>query len=314
MITHKYKYCVMGLATIFLFSCTSSTNKILNASITKNTQISKTLEDSSDHKLKRVVAIGRFSDETKRSNSLFLDNNGNRIGKQASDILSARLASSKKFIMLERSDLNLVVDEGNFQKVGAKYLIVGSVSAFGRSTVSDVGVFSRNKKQVANTTVNIRIIDTRTGEIIYSEEGTGQATSEASSTFGVGKKAGYDLSLDDKALSAAISKLTSNVMNNLLDDPWESYVLSMQDDNIILAGGKSQGIKAGDKFDILEMGKTIKNPQTGFKIQLPGTKVATVQALTLVGSGNNEVTIANKISGLINIAHLDKYIVREEGK
>ena len=48
--------------------------------------------------------------------------------------------------MLERSDLNLVADEGSLDKVGSKYLIIGSVSEYGRSTTSDVGVFSRNKK------------------------------------------------------------------------------------------------------------------------------------------------------------------------
>lgn len=305
---------ILATSCVFIFSCTSSTNLTLNDPIAPSTKISKTLKNPEQRILKRVIAIGRFSDETKRGNSFFLDNNGNRIGKQASDILAARLTSSNKFIMLERSDLNLVADEGSLDKVGSKYLIIGSVSEYGRSTTSDVGVFSRNKKQIANVTVNIRIVDTRTGQIIYSEEGSGEAVSEANKTFGVGETAGYDQSLDDKALSAAISKLTSNIMNNLLDEPWESYILSADGGNIILAGGKTQGIKVNDTFDVLVKGKQIKNPQTGLKVQLPGTKIAKVKAISLAGTGNNEVTIVNVVSGSINNKNLSQYIVQEEEK
>ena len=305
------KYYTMLLSSLLVFGCTSSTNVSVNSPIANSQKISKVLTNKDENSLKRVVAIGRFSDETKRGNSFFLDDNENRIGKQASDILAARLTSSNKFIMLERSDLDLVADEGKLKKVGSKYLIVGSVSAYGRSAVSDVGVFSRNKKQTANVTVNIRIVDTTSGQIVFSEEGSGVAVSESNKVMGVGESAGYDQSLDDKALSAAISKLTSNVMNNLLDEPWQSYVLSVDNKNVILAGGKSQGIKVGDKFSILEQGSTIKNPQTGLDLQLPGREVAQVQVLALAGKGNNEVTMTNVIAGNIKKNNINQYIVQQ---
>ncbi|WP_392342941.1 CsgG/HfaB family protein [uncultured Shewanella sp.] len=43
-------------------------------------------------------------------------------------------------------------------KNAADYLIVGSITEFGCKEVSDVGVFSRVKKQEANAKVNIRIV------------------------------------------------------------------------------------------------------------------------------------------------------------
>ncbi|WP_334313294.1 CsgG/HfaB family protein [Psychrosphaera algicola] len=81
-----------------------------------------------------------------------------------------------------------------------------------------------------------------TSEIIYSEEATGEATSEANQVFGVGEVAAFNTSLDDKAVSAAISKLVANIMNNLLDKPWKSYVLGVQDQQLIIAGGLNQGL------------------------------------------------------------------------
>lgn len=74
------------------------------------------------------------------------------------DILSAKLAATEKFILLERSDISKVIDEikmgplsnvdiKNINLLGADYMIVGSVSEFGRKEISDVGVFSRTKNK-----------------------------------------------------------------------------------------------------------------------------------------------------------------------
>jgi len=144
--------------------------------------ISKTLEQKSSvtqqRFLKRKVAIARFTNETMYGQSFFLDENKDRIGKQAVDILSNKLLATDKFILLERADLDKINKELQLGKVDqlanmADYLIVGSVTEFGRKTTSDVGIFSRVKKQGAYAKVNIRLIDVYTGEIIYAQDGSG---------------------------------------------------------------------------------------------------------------------------------------------
>ncbi|MEG1545804.1 MAG: penicillin-binding protein activator LpoB, partial [Bacteroides sp.] len=50
--------------------------------------------------LKRKVAIARFTNETQYAKGLFYDKENDPMGKQALDILSAKLASSNKFILL----------------------------------------------------------------------------------------------------------------------------------------------------------------------------------------------------------------------
>lgn len=47
--------------------------------------------------LKRKVAIGRFSNETQYAKGIFYDKENDPMGKQALDILSAKLAASGKF-------------------------------------------------------------------------------------------------------------------------------------------------------------------------------------------------------------------------
>jgi hypothetical protein len=260
------------------------------------------------------VAIGRFSDETKRGNGFLVDNNNNRLGKQATDILSARLASTGKFIMLERPDIQVLASESNNfadTKVGADFLIIGSVSEFGRKSESDVGIFSRNKIQIANATVNVRLVDVKTGQVVYSEEASGEARVEANRVLGVGQTAAYDTSLDDKAVSAAISKLVSNIMNNLLDSPWQAYLLESEDGTLFMTGGTNQGIKLGDEFAIIESGKKVKNPQTGFMVTLPGKTIGKLIVEGFVGKGNDELSVVRAIGSNVDLQSLSKYVVRE---
>ena len=97
--------------------------------------------------IKRKVAIGRFSNETQYGKGIFYDKDNDPMGKQALDILSAKLAQSGKFILLERSDLDLLVQESgeNMQKIGADYIILGSITEFGRKNEGQQKVFSNTK-------------------------------------------------------------------------------------------------------------------------------------------------------------------------
>ena len=49
--------------------------------------------------IKRKVAIGRFSNETQYAKGIFYDKENDPMGKQALDILSAKLAASGKFLL-----------------------------------------------------------------------------------------------------------------------------------------------------------------------------------------------------------------------
>lgn len=302
-------------AIVLLSACTSATKEKVNPA-PKSSPVIATTTLQADNGLKRLIAIGRFSDESKRGSSFFVDNNNNRLGKQAGDILSARLAASGKFILLERADVGLVNDEKKLSGdsanlVGAKYILVGSISEFGRETTSEVGVFSRNKIQKATATVNVRLVDIETSEVIYSEEATGQATAEANRVFGVGETAAYNTALDDKAISAAISKLVANVMNNLLDEPWQSFILGQENGQLIIAGGNAQGLKQGTVLNVYEPGKSVTNPQTGKQIELPGKNVGKIEIELTAGQGDDEISFAKIISGQVDSAKLATYRIRE---
>lgn len=268
--------------------------------------------------LKRKVAIARFSNETQYAKGAFYDKANDPMAKQALDILSTKLALSEKFLLLERGDIEKVYEElkasngGNTLKVGADYLIIGSITEFGRKNQGDAKVFSQSKTQVVYAGVSIRLIDVATGMIIYSEEAKGEAETKSKTVLGYGSTVDYDASLNDKALTVAISQLVENIINNCMERAWRSYFLNYDENGIIISGGKSQGLAVGNTFAVFKKGKSVKNPQTGMMIELPGKRVAGIK-INFVGGENaqNEFAMVDLTDGTVDKEKLENYYITE---
>ena len=265
--------------------------------------------------LKRKVAIGRFSNETQYGKGLFYNRENDPMRKQAMDILSSKLASSGKFILLERDDLDVLVKESGdeMQKIGADYIILGSITEFGRKVEGDNKVFSSTKTQTVEAGVSIRLVDVASGLIIYSDEAKGYAETTTKTTLGIGGSAGYDATLSDKAISAALTQLVENVINKCMDNPWRGYLLSCDDDNYVISGGASQGVIPGTKFYLYKKGKVVKNPQNGMDIELPGTKVG--ELTVVMNTGNTpetEISFCTYSGDSFDKQNLENYYIMEK--
>lgn len=265
--------------------------------------------------IKRKVAIGRFTNETQYAKGLFYDKENDPMRKQALDILSSKLAASGKFILLERDDLDVLVAEAgsSMNKIGADFIILGSITEFGRKAEGEQKVFSSTKTQTAEAGVSIRLVEAATGLIIYSDEAKGYAETTTKQTMGIGGTAGYDATLSDKAISSALGQLVENIINKCMDKPWRSYFLSVEDGSYIISGGASQGLASGDVFTVYKKGKTVTNPQTGLKIELPGTKVGTVSVLQCIGdTPETEISFCSYEGEELDASTLENYYISDK--
>lgn len=192
-------------------------------------------QQESPRSLKWKVAIGRFSNETQYGKGIFYDRENDPMAKQAYDILSAKLVASNKFILLERADADKLSEEistgTETNRLAADYLILGSITEFGRKTTGQDGLFTASKTQTVEAGVVIRLVDVTTGVAIYSEEAKGYAETTSKSTLGVGGKMGYDATLSDKAISSAVDQLVENIINKCADKPWRTYIISIDGDD-----------------------------------------------------------------------------------
>jgi len=255
--------------------------------------------------LKRKIALGRITNETKYGQSLLRDDAGDPLGKQVTDILSKALAESRAYLVFERPDISVLQSESELvgstlDLVGVDTLLIGSLTEFGRKTVGERGFLSSTKKQLAFAKVDLRLVDANSGLVFQSVSGAGEASTEAGSVFGFGSRAGYDGTLNDGAIriavSDAVSKLTAS-MNNL---PWTTDILSMEGSQVYISGGAAQGIQPGMNFVVETAGKKVKSKQTGGMIQLPGYEIATIEVISVFGNTElDQGAVCRVISGSI---------------
>ncbi|WP_281661205.1 CsgG/HfaB family protein [Microvirgula aerodenitrificans] len=266
--------------------------------------------------LKRKLAIGRFTNETRYGRTFVTDDNLDPIGKQASDMLANRLVASNRFLVFERQDLNRIkAEQAILQQadlVGVDTLILGSVTEFGRSTTGKSGFLSATKIQTARAKVEIRLVDARTGHVFFSANGAGEASTESGQVAGFGSKADYDGSLNDRAIGAALSDVQTALMNKLDARPWRTDILKVSGRQLYISGGERQGLRVGGMLDVMHEGEKVKSGQTGFRIALPGTQVARVRVVQLFGDNDsNEGAVVELVSGSLGKARTSDLYIAE---
>ena len=267
-------------------------------------------------RFKRKVAVGRFTNESNYGRALMTDQDYDRIGKQASDMLATKMVKSGKFIVFERPDLTKVQREqalsGDAALIGVDTLIIGSVTEFGRSVTGKTGFMSSTKLQTARAKVDIRLVDVKTGQVFFSASGAGEASTESGEIAGFGSRADYDATLNDRAISAAISDVIDRLVTTLDERPWKTDILQVQGRQIIITGGQRQGLKPGDLLQVMEQGAAVRSRQNGFTINLPPTKIATIRILSLFGDAeNNEGAVAELVQGTVDPSRIGRLFVEE---
>ncbi len=265
---------------------------------------------------KRKVAIARFTNESNYGRTLMSDQDFDRIGKQASDMLASKLIKSDSFIVFERTDLGKVQKEqaitGDAGLIGVDTLIIGSVSEFGRAITGKSGFLSSTKIQTARAKVDARLVDVKTGQAFFSATGSGEANTESGEIAGFGSQSDYDATLNDRAISAAIADMIDKLVSSLAERPWRTDILEIQDGNVFISGGQRQGLKAGDLLQVMVTGKKIKSKQSGFDMYLPSQKIATVKIVSFFGENeSNEGSVCVVVSGSVDPATIKSIYVEE---
>ena len=267
--------------------------------------------------LKRKVAIGRVSNETRYGQAVLLrDSAGDPLGKQVSDMMAKALVESGNFIVLERPDIGRVKEEASLagqqlSLVGADALVVGSLTEFGRKVVGETGFLSQSKKQVAFAKVDVRLVDTGSARVFFSTSGSGEASTETASVAGFGSQASYDGTLGDAALRQAVSEVVNRLTTELMARPWTTHFLSVESDRAFISGGKAQGLAPGMIFLVQTAGQKVKSPQTGFDVTLPGKTVAEVRVESTFGDNDtNEGSIVTVVAGSLSGQTAKSLVVR----
>ncbi len=179
--------------------------------------------------VKTPVSIGKFDNRSSYMRGIFSDN-VDRLGGQAKTILETHLQQTGYFSVLNRDNLSELQQEAGYSKAnqaikGARYVLTGDVSEFGRKEVGDhqlFGILGRGKTQIAYAKVNLNVVDVRTAEIIHSVQGAGEYALSEREILGFGSNASYDSTLNGKVLDLAVREAVNNLVLDIQSGKWST--------------------------------------------------------------------------------------------
>ncbi|MDH6100449.1 CsgG/HfaB family protein [Anabaenopsis tanganyikae CS-531] len=276
-----------------------------NYPVKANTPPAIIAQASSQQKIR--IAVLDFDYSALSNPQLLLDIFGGS-AKGVSEVLVNRLVDSDKYRVIERSRLNAVLTEQNLgasgrvnpstaaeigRLLGVEVIIIGSVTQFDiQKKGSSFGLFGVNvggQTTEALVSLNVRAVNTTTGEIIMVAEGSGVGTQKDDQVYVFGMGGGTTTSNEGKLLSVATQKAVEQVIseidkknNQLAAVPKvlprvNAVVADISAGSVILNKGSSDGYSVGMKVSIERVGKEIKDPQTGKVIRRLTTPVGVVE-------------------------------------
>ena len=179
--------------------------------------------------VKTPISIGKFDNRSNYMRGIFSDN-VDRLGGQAKTILETHLQQTGYFTVLNRDNLSALEQESGFNKSaqnikGARYVVTGDVTEFGRKEVGDqqlFGILGRGKSQIAYAKVNLNIVDVKTSEVVDSVQGAGEYALSEREVLGFGSNASYDSTLNGKVLDLAIREAVNNLVTDIQTNKWDA--------------------------------------------------------------------------------------------
>jgi len=214
------------------------------------------------------------------------------------DLMINALVNSNRFRVFERTKLEAILLEQNFQNfsglvdqsiavqlgkmIGAGAIVTGTIAnvSFNTGSGFQIGPLKVRKSSV-EVGMTIRFIDVTTGEILYSTYEESKTSASAISAnlpdlipggFGISRKSTANLltavgEICDCVVTAFVQKMDERITRTEAA-PLEGYVVQVNATSsgnlvqVYINLGKNSTIKKGDKIRIYQEGEVIRDPKT----------------------------------------------------
>ncbi len=234
------------------------------------------------HGPKKRIAVTKFENKVKGVYGNW------RLGEGFAEMLTTELMKTGRFIVVERQALKDVVEEQELgqtglvkqesaakvgELLGAQIIVRGVVSEFdmaesgGGSGIGIAGFRLGVKGSNAHVAVDIRLIDTTTGQVLYSHNAEGNASSTGLDV-GVSKgevnfgAEGFKKTPLGQATRQAISDCMNFIISKMESVPFSAKVIKVTGDSIYINAGTNINIKQGMTFKAYSIGEAIVDPDT----------------------------------------------------
>jgi curli biogenesis system outer membrane secretion channel CsgG len=272
---------------------------------------------SSDRRLKKRIAVFDFDDKTNHAYHWWT---GQPVGEGMADMLVTALVKTGNYQVFERQEIQKIMGEQQLGQTGAvtqesaaqvgkllgvELAIIGAVTEFGYSQGTIGGALKQKglglgvKSTKATVAVDVRFVNTTTGEIITAEsvrkEESKKGLSVNTNQIDYENQNAFDESIVGKATRQAIDAIVEFVNSTAPDLPWQAKIIK-GDGPIFINVGAVAGVQIGDEFVVYHAGEELIDPDTGVSLGAVETKVGSIK-VTNNNIGNGKASQCTAVQG-----------------
>jgi len=212
-----------------------------------------------------------------------------KLGEGMADMLTTALVKTNRFMVVERPRIKQILKEQDLAASGrtvkaegarigklipAQIGVMGAITEFSfkqQETGLDFGfkhVAAGFVTGAAHIGLNLRMIDTTTGQILASDRVEKKATytgikgAYTNKDFAIGGGHFQETPLG-KATQQALHEAVYKVAMNMQKVPWQGRIVLVQGERIVINCGKREGIVPGQQFIVFSKGEELTDPETG---------------------------------------------------
>jgi len=207
---------------------------------------------------------------------------GDNLGKAAADELVTQLFKTDRFRVIERAQIEAILQEQNFgqsgrvdsstaaqigQVLGVQAVLTGSITQFSIERVSGGFAGIGGSYSRAESMVDVRLIDTNTAEIVLADEGQGEKRMGGGFFRGAGAEREFDAGAAQEALRPAIEEITQKIVDQYdrlaaIQSPTPpGAVVGANEGQIYIDRGENYDVRVGDRFEVFRVVDEITDAQ-----------------------------------------------------
>jgi curli biogenesis system outer membrane secretion channel CsgG len=237
------------------------------------------------------------------------------------EALTTVLVKTGRFVVLERAAMQAVQQEqqigasGAVTKetaaqtgalLGAQVMITGDITGFTHNRSGIGGALSNivkgltvaSERVTAEVTIDLRLIDATTGEVLMSHKGVGKASQTGIAADLIKDEKTYSGSVElttplGQAARQALQNAVAGILIGMPRVKWGGRVVDVREGVVYLNAGADQGMRAGMELDVFEIQPALVDPETGKNLGAPDRLIGSI----VVNSVLEKFSTAKIVSG-----------------
>lgn len=246
---------------------------------------------------KKRIAVTKFDNRVKGTYGSW------NIGDAMAEMLTTELIKTGMFVVVERQALQDMLGEQEMgqagiikketaakvgQVLGAQIIVRGVVSEFQQNESGGgggigIGGFSLGlKSSNAHVAVDIRLIDSTSGQVLQSHNAAGKAESSGVGIGAISRDVNFNAASFrnapiGQATRQAISNAVSFITATMEKVPFSAKVIKFDNGKVYMNAGSAMNIQPGLKFFVYSVGEDIVDPDTGLTLGADEKLIGTVE-------------------------------------